>query len=87
MSFFLLNINTFKSSTGFGLDDLGSIPGKGRDHSVRHRVRTGSEAHPVSYPIGSNDCYAKDKAARVWSWSLTSVLMPREECVFTLSGT
>jgi hypothetical protein len=33
------------------LGDQGSIPGGGRDFFLRHRVRTGSGAHPASYPM------------------------------------
>jgi hypothetical protein len=37
------------------LDDRGSIPGRRREgkgiYSLRHRVQTGSGAHPVSYPM------------------------------------
>jgi hypothetical protein len=31
--------------------------------SLRHRVQTGSGAHPASYPTGTGDYYSKDKAA------------------------
>jgi hypothetical protein len=37
------------------MDDRGSIPGKGNYEifSLRHRVQTGSGAHPASYPMGT----------------------------------
>jgi hypothetical protein len=37
-------------SLGYGLDDQRSIPGRGGEgiFSLRHRVQTGSEAHPDS---------------------------------------
>jgi hypothetical protein len=34
------------------LDDLGSIPGRGKKLSVLHSVQTGSAAHSGSYPRG-----------------------------------
>jgi hypothetical protein len=37
---------------GKGAERLGcSVPGRGRDFSLRHRVQTDSGAHPASYPI------------------------------------
>jgi hypothetical protein len=36
---------------GYGLDNGGSIPGRDRDFSLRHRVQTRSVAHPPSYPV------------------------------------
>jgi hypothetical protein len=39
----------------YRLDDRGSIPGRGKEgiSSLRHRVQTGSGAHPPSYPMGT----------------------------------
>jgi hypothetical protein len=31
--------------------------------SLRHRIQTGSGAHPASYPMGVEDCFFCDKAA------------------------
>jgi hypothetical protein len=33
----------------------GSIPGKGRDFSLRHRVQIDSGAHSASFPMGNED--------------------------------
>jgi len=54
----------------FGLDDRGSVPGRDNNgiFSLLCRVQTSSVAHPVSYPVGTGG-----KAARTWSWPLTSV--------------
>jgi hypothetical protein len=38
-----------------------------------HRVQTGSEAHPASYPMGTRGSFHGGKAAGAWSWSLTSI--------------
>jgi len=40
--------------TRLGLDDQGSIPGRGiRIYSPRHRVQTGSGSRTASYPMGT----------------------------------
>jgi len=36
----------------YGLEDRGSIAGRGSDFSLHHRVQTGSKSHPASYPMG-----------------------------------
>jgi hypothetical protein len=33
----------------YGLDNRGSVPGRGRDFSLHHRLQTGSGVHPISY--------------------------------------
>jgi hypothetical protein len=38
--------------TGHGLDDRGSIPGRGKTFSLLHSIQPGSGAHPSSYPMG-----------------------------------
>jgi len=40
--------------------------------SLRHRVQTGSAAHPASYSIGSGGSFPGGKAAGTWSCPLTS---------------
>jgi hypothetical protein len=35
---------------GYGLDDRGSVLGRGREFSPPHHAQTGSGAHPVSLP-------------------------------------
>jgi hypothetical protein len=39
-------------ATGYGLDGLGSIPGRGK--RFLHSVQTGSGPHPASYPMGTD---------------------------------
>jgi len=41
--------------------------------SLRHRVQTEIGVHSASYPMGTQSSFPGDKAAGVWSWSLTSV--------------
>jgi hypothetical protein len=36
------------------------------DFSLRHRVHTGSGAHPASYPVGTGSSYFGGKAAGAW---------------------
>jgi len=38
-------------------------------YSLRHRVQTGSGAHPATCPMGTGS-----KATRGWNWPLTSIL-------------
>jgi hypothetical protein len=49
---YLQNENFVPLSIIYGLDNQVSIPGKGRDFFLRHRVQTGPGAHPASYPMG-----------------------------------
>jgi hypothetical protein len=49
------------------------IPAGAGSFSVHHRVQTGSGALPVSYPMGTRCSFPGDKAARAWSWPLTSI--------------
>jgi hypothetical protein len=55
---------------GYGLDDRGSIPGRGNDGilSLLHHVQTGSGAHIASYPMGTGS-----KEVGAWNWPLTSI--------------
>jgi len=48
-------IHRSSSVTRYGLDDRGSITGKGKGRifSHRHRVQTGSGAHPTYFPWGT----------------------------------
>jgi hypothetical protein len=41
-----------------------SVPSWGREFSVLHVVKTGSEAHPASYPMGTGGFFPEGKAAR-----------------------
>jgi hypothetical protein len=49
--------------TGYGLDDLGSIAGRGKSLSLLHSVQTNSGAHPASYPMGTGGVLLGDKVA------------------------
>jgi len=42
------------------MDERGSIPDKGMNLSLLHRVHTDSESHP----IGTGDYFPRDKVAR-----------------------
>jgi hypothetical protein len=53
-------------ATDYGLDDriIGvRIPVGAGNFSLRHRVQTGSGAHPVSYPMGTRGSFPGGKAA------------------------
>jgi len=54
------------------VDDQGSIPGRGSDDSLPHRVQTDSGGH-LAYVMGTGDSYPGDKADRAWSWPFTSI--------------
>jgi hypothetical protein len=52
---------------GYGLHDRGSgvrFPAGAGNFSLHHRVRTGSGAHPASYPMGTTGSFPGGKAAR-----------------------
>jgi hypothetical protein len=51
---------------GYGLDDQGSrvrFPAGAGNFSLHHRVKTGSGAHPSSYPMGNRGPFLRGKAA------------------------
>jgi hypothetical protein len=55
----------------YGLDDRGAevrFPVEVKGFSLLRNVKTSSRAHPASYTMVSGD-----KAARAWSWPLTSI--------------
>jgi len=58
-------------STGCRLDDRGLGSGAG-NFSLLHRVQTGSEARPASYPMGTGGSFPGGKAAGARGWPLTS---------------
>jgi hypothetical protein len=39
--------------TGYGLEGLGSIPGRARDLFIIRSIQAGSGAHPAAYPMGT----------------------------------
>jgi hypothetical protein len=46
---------------GYVLDDRGSrvrFPARAGNFSLHHRVQNGSEAHPVSYTMGTRDSFS-----------------------------
>jgi len=47
------------------------FPAGARYYSLRHRVQTGSGAHPASYPIGTGVSLPWGEAAESWNWPLT----------------
>jgi hypothetical protein len=49
------------------------IPGWGNDSPLRHRVQTGSRAHPTSYQMGIGGSIPGGKAAAAWSSPLASI--------------
>jgi hypothetical protein len=49
--------------TRLRLDERGSIPGRGRNFSLLHRIQTGSGVHTVSYPMGTGYYFLGIKAA------------------------
>jgi len=67
---------TESTRLGYGLDDRGSILGKGTDFSLRHRVQRGSAAHPTSYPMGIAGSFSGGT-----DWPLTSIYCRGYECV------
>jgi hypothetical protein len=61
--------------TGYELDDrdLGArLSAEAENFSFFHRVQTGSEARPASYPMGTGGSFPGSKAAGASSWPLTS---------------
>jgi hypothetical protein len=52
------------------------VPAGAGNFSPYHRVQTGSETHPGSYPMGIGS-----KAAEVWSWPFTSIWCRGQECM------
>jgi len=43
------------------------FPAGARISSPLHRVQTGSEAHPISYPMDTGGSFTRSKAAGAWS--------------------
>jgi hypothetical protein len=58
---------------GYGLDVRGSTPDGGWEFFSSTPCPTGSGAHPVSYPMGTEGSFPGSKAARAWSWPVTSI--------------
>jgi hypothetical protein len=50
-------------ATDYRLDDRGSIPGGAGNFFLRHRVQSGSGAHPTSYPMGTGGFFPGGKVA------------------------
>jgi hypothetical protein len=50
-----------------------TFPMKAVNFSLHHRVQTGSQAHPASYPVGARGSFPGGKAAKAWSWPLTCI--------------
>jgi hypothetical protein len=66
------NIPSVCIATDNWLDGCGSIPGR-QEFFLVHSFKTGFEVHPTSYLIGTSGSFRGSKAARAWSWPLTSI--------------
>jgi hypothetical protein len=65
-----------------GLADLGvRVLSWDEKFSLYHRVKTSSVAHPTSYLMGDRFSFPGGKVTGVWSWQLTSILCPGQECM------
>jgi hypothetical protein len=72
------------SPPGYGLDDSGAgvrFPAGIGNVSLLHRVQTGSEAHPASYPMSTGSSFSGGKVAGAWIWPLISLKCQGQECV------
>jgi hypothetical protein len=60
-----VSLKTLYAHLGYWLDDRRSIPSRSSEGNVslRHRVLTGSGAHPASYPIRNGSSYPGRKVA------------------------
>jgi hypothetical protein len=59
----LMKYSSVKNLDGYGLGDRRSIPGRGRDFSLRHHgVRTGSVVQPASCPTSIGNTFLEGKA-------------------------
>jgi hypothetical protein len=68
-------------ATGYGLDEWGAgvpSPGKVKNFSILHVIQRGCGAHPM----GTGDSFHVGKAARAWSWPLTSSQCRGQENVY-----
>jgi hypothetical protein len=57
-----LSLSLGSNVTGYGLNDGGSIPIRGKNVYVFYHVQTYPEFHPASYPIGKIDSVSIIKA-------------------------
>jgi len=58
------------------------VPVGAGNFSLHEVVQTGSGTHPASYPMGTRGSFPGGKAAREWSWTLTSPYSAEvKECV------
>jgi hypothetical protein len=64
---------SFDIPTGYELDSRGSILTRPRNFFLFHRVQTGPEAHPASYPMSMGSSFPEGKAAEMWSWPFTDI--------------
>jgi len=65
--------NPFSIVTELWLDDRSSIPGRGRDFSLPHLIKTVFGAHPASYPVGTGNSFHGSNTSGAWGWPLTSI--------------
>jgi hypothetical protein len=60
-------------ATGYGVDDRGSITGRGKTFFCYPQRPDRLWAHSAFYPMGTGDSSSLGKAAEAWSWPLTSI--------------
>jgi hypothetical protein len=51
-------------TTGYGMDDRGSISDMDKRFSLLRRFQTGSGAHPTSYPMGRGGLFPPEQSDR-----------------------
>jgi hypothetical protein len=49
------------------------FPAEAKNSSLRHRVQTGFQAHPASYPMGTGVSFPGGKAAGARKWPVISI--------------
>jgi hypothetical protein len=57
-------MNRDSKVTDYGMDGRGSILGKGTHFAFRHYVKTDSEAHPASCPMGAETSFPGMKRSK-----------------------
>jgi len=67
-----LTISSAKKILHTGLSWV-RVPTGAGNFSLHHRILTGSEAHPASYPVSTRDCFPGGKATEKWSSPLTFI--------------
>jgi hypothetical protein len=63
---------TLHTCIGSSPEELEFDSRQGQEFFLLHIVKTGSGAHQASYPVDTGGSFPGVKAARAWSWPLTS---------------